>query len=656
LANSDADIRATSSQPIDAHFDLEALRKLSDQPSQYGACLTQMLFSSTVLRVAFGKARAQADTERKTLRLRLFIGPTAEILHSIRWELLLDPEKLTPLATDQNIIFSRYLASMDAQPVRLKQKGNLRGLIAVAHPQGLPKTNTDEEVDLAKKGLVGIALQTLPEGRGDAGYTRRATLANLLDALSADPAPDVLYLACHGKIVNNQPYIFLEDEQGKLDQVSGADFCLRLQQLQARPRLVVLVSCQSAGTGTGDALSAFGPRLAEIGIPAVIAMQADFSMRTAARFLPKFFEELQHDGQIDRAMAAARSRISDQDDSWVPVLFMRLKSGRLWYKPGFADQKAAQRMPSMLDHIEEMKMTPILGPGLIEPVLGSLREIAQRWATDFNYPLRPHERESLPQVAQFLATNQTISFPFSNLVRSLKKHINQTSMDGKGDTKLSLNKLIEQVVAPRWTPGGMEPHQFLARLDLPIYITANQDTLMEAALRYENKAPRTVLCPWNDEIVQPDVPDLSVLDGEEIPTSSPIVFHLFGLWDKSESMVLTEDDYFKFLLRLSSNQKTIPSRIREALADSGLLFLGFQLEEWVFRVIFHSLLSLPGASRRNHYAHIAAQIEMEDERIVEPALARQYLEQYFREGAKIDAYWGSPEEFIQAMASELANR
>ena len=81
-----------------------------------------------------------------------------------------------------------------------------------------------------------------------------------------------------------------------------------------------------------------GPRLAEAGVPAVLAMQGDISMETVSRFMPTFFHELQRDGQIDRAMAAARGAIRDRHDWWAPALFMRLRSGgsgtsRAWAGP-----------------------------------------------------------------------------------------------------------------------------------------------------------------------------------------------------------------------------------------------------------------------------------------------------------------------------------
>src|SRR5205085_8963361 len=96
-----------------------------------------------------------------------------------------------------------------------------------------------------------------------------------------------------------------------------------------------------AGTGQEPAtadrglMAALGPRLAEEGFPAVVAMQGNVTMTTAAAFSKVFFKELIRDGQIDRAMAAGRAAVRDRPDHWAPTLFLRLKSGCLWYTPGF---------------------------------------------------------------------------------------------------------------------------------------------------------------------------------------------------------------------------------------------------------------------------------------------------------------------------------
>lgn len=649
LPDSDADIRFGQAQSVEITFDFTELRKSMFLPEAYGKLLSEMLFADPALRAAFAQARGAAAGADLALRLRLLIGVSAPELHNLYWETLLDPETQIPFACDENILFSRYLTSQDWRPVRLKPRGNLNGLVVVAAPEDLDAydlaaIDVAAEIERARVGLGAIPFRQLP------AQGSLATLENLLAALHQEPVPDLLYLICHGAMVHGQPFVLLTGPDGKCQHVPGIKLVQGLQQLRQYPRLIVLQSCESAGTDTGSALAALGPRLAEIGIPAVIAMQSALTMRTAAEFMPAFFEELQRDGQIDRAMTVARARVRERPDAWCLTLFMRLKSGRLWYTPGFSDdRKGTEKLPAQVRNIKRGRSTPILGPGLVEPLLGSLRDIAQRWADDFHYPMRPYERESLPQVAQFLAVNQDTRFPFDDLEDSLKQHIRETypaELAAVGlPSKNTLNQLIGAVGTLARKTHELDPHKVLASLPLPIYITANQDYLLEDALREAGKDPQTVLCPWNEYIEQAQ----SVFDREpnyEPTAERPTIFHLFGVWDQPDSVVLTEDHYFDFLTGVTGNKKLIPDLIRQALADTGLLFLGFQTEDWSFRVIFRSLLMQPGSSRRNLYAHIAAQIEPEDGRNLEPVRAKRYLEQYFHKGADVDIYWGSPEEFM----------
>ena len=73
-----------------------------------------------------------------------------------------------------------------------------------------------------------------------------------------------------------------------------------------------------------------GPRLAGVGVGAVLAMQDRLTLATAERLLPAFFAELRRDGCVDRALAAARLEVRQRPDWWVPVLYLRLRDGRLW--------------------------------------------------------------------------------------------------------------------------------------------------------------------------------------------------------------------------------------------------------------------------------------------------------------------------------------
>jgi hypothetical protein len=328
--DSDTDDRLVRGGPLFARFDMARLRSLTLNDAAYGKLLAESLFESQEIQAAFDKARAVAQSLDAPLRLRLFIGPNALELHSLRWETLRDPQEDSSLLTSEHLLFSRYLSSFDWRPVRLRPQAELQALVVIANPTDITEysmaaLNVAEELDRAKSGLGKIPVTELAsEGN--------ATLKNLVTHLR--DGYDILYLIGHGMLVEDEPWLWLEDETGKTQRVSGVELVTRLRELEQRPRLVVLASCQSAGTGdeakAGDegALAALGPRLAEAGIPAVIAMQGNITIKTIDEFMPVFFQELQRDGQIDRAMAAARGTVRERPDWWMPVLFMRLKSGK----------------------------------------------------------------------------------------------------------------------------------------------------------------------------------------------------------------------------------------------------------------------------------------------------------------------------------------
>ncbi len=653
--DSDADIRLGQDELTQATIDLEALLALTHSPEKYGEKLTQDFFAEPGVLAAFTQAIASAQSIDKPLRLRLSIGPSALELHSIRWETLRNPLDNTPLCTNENILFSRYLSSLDWRPVRLRPKDDLSALVLVANPSDLHEYNlaavdVEGEVERSRAGLGSIKVSLIPEpGEGDP-----ATLDNLILQLR-DKEFDILYLVAHGALVKNEPWLWLEDQEGKVSRTPGVELVTRLKELQKRPRLVVLASCQSAGKNAGDALQALAPRLAEAGIPAVIAMQGNISIQTVSEFMPVFFEELRRDGQIDRALAVARGRVRNQPDNWMPALFTRLKSGRIWYVPGFGEErKGFEKWPALMRSIKRGQCTPIIGPGLYEPYLGAPREIAQRWAEAYHYPMAPHERESLPQVAQYLTINQYQRAPYDELEEYLQGEIQSRFADtlpkDLRQGRVPLDELLNVVGARSRQDHPYEPHEALAQLPLPIFITTNPDGLLTSALKDSGKDPQVVLCPWNEYIEQIE----SIYDREPdyFPTPQrPLVYHLFGRIDEPDSLVLTEDDYFDFLIGVTGNKDLIPSAVRRALADSALLFLGFQMDDWNFRVLFRSILSQQGGSRRDRYAHIAAQIEPEEGRNLEPERARAYLENYFAKGADISLFWGSPEDFIKELIS-----
>jgi hypothetical protein len=210
-----------------------------------------------------------------------------------------------------------------------------------------------------------------------------------------------------------------------------------------------------------------------------------------------------------------------------------------------------------------------------------------------------------------------------------------------------LDELVEVIGAKRQERDAAEPNKILAGLPLPIYITTNPDNLLAAALKASGKNPVVELCPWNEYVETSG----SIYDRQpdyRPAADRPLVYHLFGRLNEPDSLVITEDNYFDFLIGVTSNKDLIPGAVRRFLADTALLFLGFQLDDWNFRVLFRSIMQQEGGGRRSRYAHVAVQIDPEEGRVLEPARARKYLESYFQ-GADISIYWGSAEDFLREL-------
>lgn len=652
---SETDIRLGQDRVINAEFNFEELNKKAENAQAYGSALAKALFTDPDLLKEFSKARVSAQTAKTPLRVRLVIGPSAPELNTLYWESLRDPDddKAT-LFTGEQLYLSRYLSSLDWRPVSLRSKGDLRALVAIANPSNLGEyqlaaVDPAGELKRAQDALKNIPVTALPASAGE-HCSLDAIIKLLRDGY------DILYVVAHGSFQKDEPWLWLEDENGAVARISGYDLATRIRELEYQPRLVVLASCQSAGAGAGPALQSLGPSLAQGGVPAVIAMQGSVSMSTVEKFMPVFFEELQKDGQIDHAVAVARGAVRDENDFWMPVLFMRLRTGRIWYVPGFGGESAGdfKRWSALLSDIGNSNATPILGGGLHEHVYGSNRDLAVGLAEASNFPLAQDSREALPQVTQYLLVDQSLSFLQTGLANLIRKRIQERYSGDMPDDLKEANspilKLISHVGQKMRDNNPVEQHRVLASLKLPIYINTNYDNLMFDALAEDPKVrPEMVICPWTDRFMVESIYDR---EPDYLPSPErPLVYHLFGHFSEPDSLVLTQDDYFQYLIGITQNKNLIPKRVLKVVTSTALLFLGFQLDDWSFRIFYRFIKNLQGSSGLDKFAHIAVQVDPDELRNRDPKRAHEYLEDYFKSSA-INVYWGQSQDFLKALDAQ----
>lgn len=642
-------------------FNTVRLSDLVENVDQYGAELSTMLYRNPEVVVAVD--RALRATGEYPVHLRLLIDAAAPArYHAIRWESLRDPSNEFALATKSRIYFSRYFSSSAQRRLApLAREGQLTALVAVADPTGLSDYDTlgapararvdvAAELNSARKVLPNIAIQTLPD---EHDRDARATLDQIMERLEGrgDHGVNLLYLVCHG-MVTDEPKLLLEKPNGTVDEVSATAFADRIASLAVPPTVAALCSCQSAGAGDAELtsqaepLAPFGPLLAQAGVAVVLAMQGNATIPTASTFLSEFFDQLAFHGLADQAASDARRRVQRRPDWWMPVLFSRLRRGRPWYEPRFGRARR-QKFDDLWSKMAEGDCTPVLGSGIASEIfLPQRHELAQNWVKRRQMPITHETHNDLAKVAQYLSVASGPDMPHTELRSFLRADLR--TKYAKSMPELNWNEPLVNIIRHVWERrrdqlGDDEPYTILASLELPIYVTTSWTNLLETALTEIGHKPEVRSFDWlRDRFEEDELPE---------PTSEhPLVYHVFGSLDRPSTIVLTEDDYFAWLrtwMRRLDADKTdsIPGPVKKALTDSSLLFLGYRLDDWEFRIMFQSVKSFAGTYLHSRHGHVGVQLRPETA-TVDPEAALDYLERYLS-GDYVNIYWGSSRQFLQ---------
>lgn len=136
---------------------------------------------------------------------------------------------------------------------------------------------------------------------------------------------------------------------------------------------------------------------------------------------------------------------------------------------------------------------------------------------------------------------------------------------------------------------GKEPSpllRLLAKLPFPLIATTNYDRLFERALLENNKRPFIATYnKWGSSATQ-DYP------GSDQPTAEqPFVFKIHGDIQEGESIVITDEDYIDFILRLSETGRRypIPRTFQYSLGRLPALFLGYSLRDFNLRAFLKAI-------------------------------------------------------------------
>jgi hypothetical protein len=167
-------------------------------------------------------------------------------------------------------------------------------------------------------------------------------------------------------------------------------------------------------------------------------------------------------------------------------------------------------------------------------------------------------------------------------------------------TRNQLVKEVKELVHDDKEPSPML--ELLARLKFPLVITTNYDQLFEKAIQGVGKEfSRCVYKPVVDRphlerqyFFSADASDAVGLSRrrQNINDQHPLILKIHGdVVEDSSSIVITDEDYIQFVLRMGERGKgnPVPKAVLEKLKTWSTLFIGYSLKDYNLRLLFKTL-------------------------------------------------------------------
>ncbi len=256
---------------------------------------------------------ARREGTRLCIRLRLQKVPE---LASLPWEYLYNRTENDFLALSALTPFVRYIAREPIPPLRVVPP--LRILLAISMPRDYPPLDAAGERDKLERALrESIQGDLLAENRVQIDLVSRQDGESMLTALQRALRRDdyhIFHFVGHGHFDagTGQGMLILEDTEGYGLAVSGEQLGNYLRdeiRVTRTLRLVVLNACLGGRPSRRELAGGVATALVQMGIPAVIAMQAEISDAGAIAFAQGFYGALADGWPLDLALTEGRKSI-----------------------------------------------------------------------------------------------------------------------------------------------------------------------------------------------------------------------------------------------------------------------------------------------------------------------------------------------------------
>jgi hypothetical protein len=262
------------------------------------------------------------------------------------------------------------------------------------------------------------------------------------------------------------------------------------------------------------------------------------------------------------------------------------------------------RLSILTEQLREGELVPFLGAGASVfqwangiPCPPSGTMLAEKLAERCRFPVRDDAQYLKRDLARVASYFQHVFFDRMSLYRELRKEFEPEFPPNKLHTFLAQaagqqNMLLittnyDDMIERAFQAAGRLYHLIVTVVDDPanagavLYCPPNEKQLKPVDPRKLDRELNPILCPGPDED--------HALDDD---VKASVIYKIHGSMVRarkaSDSYLITEEDYIRFLgdLRIRS---PVPDSVLAALKRKRLLFLGYSLRDWNFRVLLQML-------------------------------------------------------------------
>lgn len=327
---------------------------------------------------------------------------------------------------------------------------------------------------------------------------------------------------------------------------------------------------------------------------------------------------------------------------------------------------------SILQNISKGRVIPVISSSfrieqifhelIVEDDPGVVEQLVSQWAKFIEYPLP--DGYNLAQVAQYYfmqrnddpsARTGILDFLKKFLWNMANTEVDEPALAAGLQNRIDamrFSDLVDELDYPKFPEGTEDPLRLLARFPLPVYITTSQNDFIERALEAEGKTPHTQICFWSGEMANIRKEHHTLTGEFRASVTNPLVYHMYGLEEYPQTLVLSEDDYINFLISITADTNTlnpkIPLYLRRMVGEAQLVLIGYQLDSWDFRILFRLMKDF----RIDNFSPRGMLIQLHDkEKKNLNAKAIEYLKRYYG-GKSFDIEWSRADHFVQDLWNE----